>query len=465
MKRFVPFFASCAALLAAAGAAGAATVLDVGDGPAVISESGEYVVTGTSTANGVLVTNGASADVTMRDLRVTLSGEAVCPFLVESGCTARVALEGTSRLAGGKCAAGVGVVAGAKFAVAAESTGSLVATGGENASGIGSFGGADAYRECGEIEIAGGRISATGGKYGTGIGEFGTATVGRTGGGSIRISGGEVEANSFGSGPTGAGLGGAGRSVGRIEITGGRVRTACFTQKGAGIYCATGRLAIAGGTVTARKRMEFGTWTNDVRVETGTLEITGGSLLAEGFGSVKAAATNDGAGHAVCMVEMPGAVDGGGTAPVALSVRNEAAGTEYRYEGAGHGDGRTSLYFWLPAGVHVLSEAEGTVRAAFETAGDGSVLRRLEGRPSEWAEKPRLTDIGIGGGDAPVRLEVSEGLALRYPFAVECTGKMDGEAPDWRADGVSWTVAGDNALEVERDGGAASCFYRLDFGE
>jgi hypothetical protein len=462
MKRFVPFFASCAALLAAAGAAGAATVLDVGNGPAVISESGEYVVTGTSTANGVLVTNGASADITVRNLSIALTESKVCPMLVESGCTARVTLEGTNTLRGGNAAAGVGVVAGAKFAVTAESTGLLVATGGENASGIGSFGGRLSYRECGDIEIAGGRIVATAGLNGSGIGEFGTA---HAGGGSILISGGEVEANSFGSGTPGAGLGGAGRSVGRIEITGGRIRATCFSQKGAGIYCATGGLAIAGGTVTARKRLEFGTWTNDVRVETGTLTITGGSLLAEGFRSVKAAATNDGAGNAVCMVEMPDAVDGGGTAPVALSVRNEATGTEYRYEGAGHGDGRTSLYFWLPAGVHVISDAEETVCGAFETAGDGSVLRRLEGRPSEWAERPRLTDIGIGGGDVPVRLEVSEGLALRYPFAVECVEKMDGEAPDWRADGVSWTVAGDNVLDVKREGEAGSCFYRLDFGE
>ena len=107
-------------------------------------------------------------------------------------------------------------------------SGTIVAKGGESASGIGS-GGHDAdgigatvaeqYAEttCGNIEIKGGHITATGDSYGAGIGCGGRGTCG-----NITITGGTIIAT--GGDQDSAGIGGANASTcGNITITGGTV--------------------------------------------------------------------------------------------------------------------------------------------------------------------------------------------------------------------------------------------------
>ena len=107
-------------------------------------------------------------------------------------------------------------------------SGTIVAKGGESASGIGS-GGHDAdgigatvaeqYAEttCGNIEIKGGHITATGDSYGAGIGCGGRGTCG-----NITITGGTIIAT--GGDQDSAGIGGANASTcGDITITGGTV--------------------------------------------------------------------------------------------------------------------------------------------------------------------------------------------------------------------------------------------------
>ena len=107
-------------------------------------------------------------------------------------------------------------------------SGTIVAKGGESASGIGS-GGHDAdgigatvaeqYAEttCGNIEIKGGHITATGDSYGAGIGCGGRGTCG-----NITITGGTIIAT--GGEQDSAGIGGANASIcGKITITGGTV--------------------------------------------------------------------------------------------------------------------------------------------------------------------------------------------------------------------------------------------------
>ena len=107
-------------------------------------------------------------------------------------------------------------------------SGTIVAKGGEGASGIGS-GGHDAdgigatvaeqYAEttCGNIEIKGGHITATGDGYGAGIGCGGRGTCG-----NITITGGTIVAT--GGDQDSAGIGGANASTcGDITITGGTV--------------------------------------------------------------------------------------------------------------------------------------------------------------------------------------------------------------------------------------------------
>ena len=107
-------------------------------------------------------------------------------------------------------------------------SGTIVAKGGEGASGIGS-GGHDAdgigatvaeqYAEttCGNIEIKGGYITAMGDTYGAGIGCGGRGTCG-----NIIIKGGTIIAT--GGDQDSAGIGGANASTcGNITITGGTV--------------------------------------------------------------------------------------------------------------------------------------------------------------------------------------------------------------------------------------------------
>ena len=105
-------------------------------------------------------------------------------------------------------------------------SGTIVAKGGERASGIGSGGhdahGADvaelyAKTTCGNIEIKGGHITATADDYGAGIGCGGRGTCG-----NITITGGTIVAT--GGDYDSAGIGGASASTcGDITITGGTV--------------------------------------------------------------------------------------------------------------------------------------------------------------------------------------------------------------------------------------------------
>jgi carbon monoxide dehydrogenase subunit G len=124
--------------------------------------------------------------------------------------------------------------------------GSLTATGGDFAAGIGS--GKNAT--CGAITISGGTVTASSGQYGAGIGSgFADSSCG-----NITISGGTVTASS---GQYGAGIGSgyAGSSCGNITISGGTVY-ASSNEDGAGIGSgygdsSCGAITISGGTVMA----------------------------------------------------------------------------------------------------------------------------------------------------------------------------------------------------------------------
>lgn len=174
-------------------------------------------------------------------------------------------------------------------------SGSLTATGGLGAAGIGSTAGIDGnlhqYYDhgCGKIWIGGGTVTAYGGDMGTfdgsevyggaGIGGGGSGYSGHSGGngGEVTISGGKVTANGNGGG---AGIGGGasssgnnGGSGGTVSITGGTVeangstaltsdnhailRSAGIGGGGGGVDGSHrggdgGTITISGGTVTAR---------------------------------------------------------------------------------------------------------------------------------------------------------------------------------------------------------------------
>ncbi len=133
-------------------------------------------------------------------------------------------------------------------------SGTIWATGGEQASGIGSGGWAPGG---GIVNINGGNVTATGDQYGAGIGGGWTAN-----GGTVNIRNGTVVATG---GKYGAGIGGGYEaSGGTVAISGGRVAAN-------GGYCAAG---IGGGSnTTFEDSTDFGG---------GTVVITGGTVTATG---------------------------------------------------------------------------------------------------------------------------------------------------------------------------------------
>jgi uncharacterized protein YjdB len=156
-------------------------------------------------------------------------------------------------------------------------TGTLTATGGDFAAGIGSgFDGAS----CGNITISGGTVNASSSKDGAGIGSgFQGSSCG-----AITISGGTVNASSSKDG-AGIGSGFDGASCGNITISGGTVN-ASSGDAGAGIgsgypNSSCGAITISGGTVNASSgRYGAGIGSGYSNSSCDAITISGGTVMA-----------------------------------------------------------------------------------------------------------------------------------------------------------------------------------------
>ena len=164
--------------------------------------------------------------------------------------------------------------------------GSVAATGGDDAAGIG--GGASCSD--GNITINGGTVTATGGQEAAGIGG------GQGGsGGNITINGGSVAATGR---ELAAGIGGGqGGFGGNITINGGNVSAtseAFAAGIGGGHESSGGKITINGGTVTATGGHEAAGIGSGSHGSGGTITINGGSVAATG--GELAAGIGDGSG-------------------------------------------------------------------------------------------------------------------------------------------------------------------------
>ena len=155
-------------------------------------------------------------------------------------------------------------------------TGTLTATGGDFAAGIGS---GYFYSSCGNITINGGTITASSGDAGAGIGSGCLNSLCA----AITISGGTVNASS---GVDGAGIGsGVSSSCGDITISGGTVN-ASSSEDGAGIgsgysNSSCGAITIRGGTVIASSGMYgAGIGSGYDGASCGNITISGGTITA-----------------------------------------------------------------------------------------------------------------------------------------------------------------------------------------
>ncbi|SFB89877.1 Ig-like domain (group 2) [Xylanibacter ruminicola] len=155
-------------------------------------------------------------------------------------------------------------------------TGTLTATGGDFAAGIGSGWKAT----CGAITISGGTVNASSGSQGAGIGSgFEGSSCG-----AITISGGTVNASSSNAG-AGIGSGYYNSSCGAITISGGTVNASSSIYGagiGSGYYNSScGAITISGGTVNASSGVDgAGIGSGCSGSSCGAITICGGTVNA-----------------------------------------------------------------------------------------------------------------------------------------------------------------------------------------
>ncbi|SMP71060.1 S-layer homology domain-containing protein [Anoxynatronum buryatiense] len=250
-----------------------------------VYENDTLVITGTTTANRVLV-DGVKAKIAIQNVNIQSSGAA---FELKNNADGTLTLEGANILKSGALMAGLQVSSGNTVTI--NGTGSLNAQGGSQGAGIG---GGDSGAG-GDITIEGGDITATGGDMGAGIGGGYNGA-----GGDITIEGGTVTARG---GSSGAGIGGGISGVGGTTTIEGGTVTATGEAGGAGIgggaWQAGGSVTIEGGTVTATggdMGAGIGGGYNgaggSVTIEGGTVTATGGDMGA-GIGGGDSGAGGD----------------------------------------------------------------------------------------------------------------------------------------------------------------------------
>ena len=232
-------------------------------------------ITGTTTIETVVIAKDVSANVTLNNVSINVSGtDNACAFKIEDNSTGSVKItlaDGSTNIlkSGIKCA---GLQKnGADGTLTIEGTGILEATSKKYGAGIGG-----GWQGAGTgITINGGTIEATGGESGAGIGGGyqGSAS-------GITISGGIVTATSK---DYGAGVGGGDQgNASGITINGGIV-TATGGASGAGIGGGNlgnaSEITISGGTVTAIGGSERGAGIGGGWQKAGTkIIISGGSV-------------------------------------------------------------------------------------------------------------------------------------------------------------------------------------------
>ena len=242
--------------------------------------------TGAATDDKIVIASGTSANVTVKNVNINVSGtNNARAFEVAGTASVNLTLEGTNTFQSGSGAAGLQVNEGASLVITENSTGSVDATGKSGGAGIGGA----KNKGGGTITINGGTVTATAASNAAGIGG------GQNGnGGTVTINGGNVNATGtyrgagIGSGPDGSG--------GTVTINGGTVK-ATGVYRGAGIGCGDdcsgGTVEINGGVVTAKGGTDAAGIGGGNRSDGGSVIISGGTVTASG--GANAFAVGDGA--------------------------------------------------------------------------------------------------------------------------------------------------------------------------
>ncbi|MBQ6137548.1 MAG: hypothetical protein IJI73_09285, partial [Kiritimatiellae bacterium] len=211
-----------------------------------------HVVSGTNTAAEVRVSVACGGGLAVSNLVLDVSSGSGSPIAIDTGDAVTLHLAGTNALTGAGNYAGVSVAANKTLVI--DGDGSLTATGGSQAAGIGG-----SLREAGgTIVISNGTVTAAGGYRAAGIGGGfnGSAGVCTIAGGTVTATGGEG----------GAGIGGGyavfgsdGGHGGTTVISGGRVFATGGSQAagiGGGRGGSNSEVCVTGGTVVPRHGAE-----------------------------------------------------------------------------------------------------------------------------------------------------------------------------------------------------------------
>lgn len=254
-------------------------------GSAEVSHTGEYIITGSTTENKVIVQSG-SHTITIRNLNIDFADKGYSqnyrPVDFENADACILIIEGSNTLKGGGDCPAINVPNGKKLAI--EGTGTLYAYGGDAWPAIGRLSG-NGNVGTGYIEINSGTIFAYGGANAAGIGSSATYPNG-----TVIINGGTITAIG---GENGAGIGGGkgnswhpnGGSGGIIKINGGTVIAQGGVNSagiGGGIGGEGGDITISGGTVTATGGENGAGIGGGSRGKGGNITISGGTVSAAG---------------------------------------------------------------------------------------------------------------------------------------------------------------------------------------
>ena len=180
----------------------------------VITNAGPHIVSGYGNA---AIEVRCSMELTISNLVLNVSsweGKTVLGMPEDDAITLDLTLAGTNRLTSAANRAGIFV--GRNHTLNIDGDGSLQVIAGANSAGIGGGAQSSTAKQCGNINIHGGRITAIGGSNSAGIGGAQT----KWDNSAIRIDGGVVTARG---GQYGAGIGGGYTGKANVYITGGTV--------------------------------------------------------------------------------------------------------------------------------------------------------------------------------------------------------------------------------------------------
>ena len=403
-------------------------------------------------------------NLTLKDVKIDVSDtgdqydwdqKGKAALSVQGKGNVEIELDGDNELKSGTQSAGLEKTSTGTLTLKDDSkeAGSLTATGGNNAAGIG--GGFQGNGE--NITITGGTVTATGGFSAAGIGG------GREGKGeNITITGGTVEATGY-FGSTGIG-GGNGSDGENITITGGSV-TATGGEGGAGIGGGAeggggNNITIKGGTVTATgggNRGNSGAGIGggssgsgeNITINDGKVTATGGNYAAGiGGGSVGAWGGDAGSGKNITITG--GTVNATGTDGGAGIGGGGAAASDIELWGSNGGNGEDIT---INGGKVNASGAYGGagigggvngIGSKVTVSGAAQVTATATGSGPDWSGVGTGATIGNGGSKTPdgpvdgkeIQADISHLTTgyihhIIYNPDLDSDGKPDGILKEW----------------------------------